>query len=378
MKKLKEEVVKRELLHRGYTLLSEYKGVSKKILCEKDGYWYYVKYYDIIYNKKPNKFGVLNPFIKHNILQLINDRKFNVKFIDYYIKEKNKRKRIYVKLLCSCGNVFIKTIDDMQRSNRNICCNKCSIGIRASKKQKSYSEIVSDFNAHGFYVIENQQHKNTQDKFIVMNKQGYKGYISYRHMMQGESFAIFSMKTNRDNFIYNARQYCIINKIPSYIIGLSKNRRWSRQGIVVQCSCGTKFETSISSFCSGKTRCSRCVCRQSKYEKIVSTFLKDNNIEYIFQYSVNGCKDTNLLRFDFYLPKYNAVIEVDGEQHFYPIKYSQYDTQEKCFERFQYIVKHDNIKTTYCNENNITLLRIAYTDIKNKQYANKIIQLTKK
>ena len=98
MKKLKEEVVKRELLHRGYTLLSEYKGVSKKILCEKDGYWYYVKYYDIIYNKKPNKFGVFNPFIDHNILQLINDRKFNVKFIDYYIKEKNKRKRIYVKL----------------------------------------------------------------------------------------------------------------------------------------------------------------------------------------------------------------------------------------------------------------------------------------
>ena len=33
----------------------------------------------------------------------------------------------------------------------------------------------------------------------------------------------------------------------------------------------------------------------------------------------NDCKRKNKLRFDFYLPKYNVLIEYDGMQHFKPI-----------------------------------------------------------
>ncbi len=63
------------------------------------------------------------------------------------------------------------------------------------------------------------------------------------------------------------------------------------------------------------------------------------------------------LRFDFYLPKYNALIEFDGKLHF--IDGCGLDGY---FERVQY---HDHLKNEFCKKNNIPLLRIPYTEVDN-------------
>ena len=67
------------------------------------------------------------------------------------------------------------------------------------------------------------------------------------------------------------------------------------------------------------------------------------------------------LRFDFYLPEYNTVIEYDGEQHFKPVERFG---GEKAFKTVQL---HDNTKTKYCEDNDIRLLRISYKDKNNIQ-----------
>ena len=64
-------------------------------------------------------------------------------------------------------------------------------------------------------------------------------------------------------------------------------------------------------------------------------------------------KDTlNPARFDFYLPKLNILLEYDGIQHF---KQGHWEPLEKIQER-------DAYKTQWCKDNNITLIRIPYTD----------------
>lgn len=60
------------------------------------------------------------------------------------------------------------------------------------------------------------------------------------------------------------------------------------------------------------------------------------------------------LRFDFYLPSDNVIIEADGEQH--------YDIQEW----FKIIQERDKIKTKYCIDNNIKIIRISYKEINDK------------
>ena len=109
-------------------------------------------------------------------------------------------------------------------------------------------------------------------------------------------------------------------------------------------------------------------CRESKGEKEVEKYLKINNIKYIRQYTFDNCRDKRKLPFDFYLPDFNICVEFDGALHFISVQYfggfdKLVDTQKK-----------DKIKTDYCKNNNIKLLRIKYDEnISDKMITLKLI-----
>lgn len=58
--------------------------------------------------------------------------------------------------------------------------------------------------------------------------------------------------------------------------------------------------------------------------------------------------------FDFYIPELNALIEIQGRQHFYPIDF--FGGEEK----FYYQLHHDLIKEKYCEDKGYKLIQIAY------------------
>ena len=68
------------------------------------------------------------------------------------------------------------------------------------------------------------------------------------------------------------------------------------------------------------------------------------------------------LPFDFYIPQYNLCIEFDGKQHFIPTDFKSNSTEEEKLKYFELVQMRDNIKTDYCKNNNINLLRIKYTE----------------
>lgn len=92
-------------------------------------------------------------------------------------------------------------------------------------------------------------------------------------------------------------------------------------------------------------------------EKIISEWLLINNFTFIPQHKFNECKNKRELPFDFYLTDYNICIEYDGVLH-YKDKFNN-------AEEFKETKKRDKIKTNYCKDNNITLLRIPYWDFNN-------------
>ena len=75
-------------------------------------------------------------------------------------------------------------------------------------------------------------------------------------------------------------------------------------------------------------------------------------------------KSCRKLRFDFYLPKQNTLIEYDGEQHF--IQRGRFGSG------FEALKRNDKIKNEYCRDNNIKLIRIHYKSPENELKSNLI------
>lgn len=100
-------------------------------------------------------------------------------------------------------------------------------------------------------------------------------------------------------------------------------------------------------------------CQESNGERKIRHWFLINNIEYIYQKTFDDCIDKKLLPFDFYIKKYNLCIEFDGRQHFEPVDFAG-KGKEWALKQFEIIKHHDAIKTQYCKNNNIHLLRIPY------------------
>jgi very-short-patch-repair endonuclease len=133
------------------------------------------------------------------------------------------------------------------------------------------------------------------------------------------------------------------------------------KGEIICNTCGNRFMQSMSIHTNRKCGCP--ACKFSKGERIISAWLKKHNLIFEEQYKFSDCRHKLPLPFDFYLPELNCCIEFDGEQHFQLMRYIKDKTKQ--LEAFQTIIFRDAIKTTYCEENNITLLRIPYYEFKN-------------
>ena len=94
-----------------------------------------------------------------------------------------------------------------------------------------------------------------------------------------------------------------------------------------------------------------------KGEVAIYEWLKNKSIEFAQQKKFDDCKDKHRLPFDFYIPSMNTIIEYDGIQHYKPI--SQFGGDSA----LAYTQRHDSIKTKYCEDNEINLIRIPYWDL---------------
>lgn len=117
------------------------------------------------------------------------------------------------------------------------------------------------------------------------------------------------------------------------------------------------FITSLANYeYNQKIRCGTCSQRISVPERTTRNILEKYDIKYLPEYKFKDCKDKRPLPFDFYLPEYNILIELDGEHHYHP-KWGD--------EQLKYIQNHDKMKNEYCENNNITLIRIPFWEFDN-------------
>jgi very-short-patch-repair endonuclease len=146
------------------------------------------------------------------------------------------------------------------------------------------------------------------------------------------------------------------NHIDPYKIsyGSSKKCWW-------QCStCDHEWCTIIDFRTNRRTGCPKC--QSSHLELETAYVLKSLGIDFIIQKVYSDCTDKRHLKFDFYLPKYNILIEVDGQQHFEIVTFAGVNDPGRDINDRH---RKDRIKNMYTETNTIHLLRISYSEIKN-------------
>lgn len=127
-------------------------------------------------------------------------------------------------------------------------------------------------------------------------------------------------------------------------------RKW-----LCQCQCGNQTILTSHILASGHTQSCGCIRSEnvSTWEMLIDETLKSLGVYFEKEKTFDDCRNTLPLRFDFYIPEINTCIEYDGEQHIKPIKYFGGE------DAFKVRVQNDEIKTNYCRNNNINLVRIS-------------------
>jgi len=222
-------------------------------------------------------------------------------------------------------------------------CPKCQNNYRPNNQEFIKKSKETHNNNYDYSLVD---YINSEVKVkIICSKHGIFEQKPCKHLKsQGCPKCAKNVKltiddiVNRSNIIHNYK-YLILDQ--EYINNRTK--------LTITCkTCNKTFSQSVDDHLRGKIGCDCYI--KSKGEIAISKFLFNQNISFETQKRFNNCRNTLTLPFDFYLSTYNIAIEFDGRQHF-NINTKFYTPE---------IEKNDKIKTNYCINNNINLLRIKY------------------
>ena len=177
--------------------------------------------------------------------------------------------------------------------------------------------------------------------------------VQYSNLIEGRSKSCGCLRKEiLSDDLTNKRFGSLVAKEPLY--NYSKQTTEESTYWRCDCDCGNSFITTAHRLKQGNTQ--SCGCLVSKGENKIKELLSVMNIEYISQYSFEDLVDKAPLRFDFYLPEFNILIEYQGKQH--------YESVEKWGgdESFKDRIRKDNMKRDYCNKNHLRLIEIPYWD----------------
>ena len=313
-----------------------------KIICKEHG----------IFESRPDnhincKTGC--PKCANNILYSTEDfiKKASIKHNNKYDYNKVNYKTAHKKIIIICpdhGEFTQKPSRHLQGDG----CSKCSGKYRYTNQEFIKKANIIHKNTYD-YSLTNYTKGGNKIKIICKEHgifeqkanshlQGFKCPICYndRRTYDTKTFIELSKLKHGDFYDYSLVEYIHSNK-----------------KVKIICPIHGEFEQNAGAHMRGVG----CLdCNASKGEKEIRLFLERNNIIFNTQHTFENCKNERYLPFDFYIPNINTCIEYDGLQHFKPIEYFG---GEKTLE----ITKaHDKIKTDFCENNSIKLIRIKYNE----------------
>lgn len=257
---------------------------------------------------------------------------------------------------CSCGSEFFATWNKFRSQNKRRC-NACAKKDQYKEKRLPMEAVIGTIESLGCEYVSGE-YKNQKSKLELRCSCGELFTVQYDNFVaQGTGLCpTCSVKLRARNQAYTVSEVAMI----AYAFGaelLSEEYDNAHEKLRFRCRCGQEFTTTLNCFLnSGKTKCSVCSRRESKGERAIREWLELHSVEFEAQKRFIDCGGNKPFPFDFYLPERNICIEFDGEQHF---------EESRLFKHYETTKAHDALKTKYCEEKGLNLIRIPYTDFDN-------------
>lgn len=245
-----------------------------------------------------------------------------------------------------CGRKYEAPASSFLRGKR---CRKCTNEIRGKSRMKSEETFTQEvFNLVGDEYRLLERYKGDRQPISILHTLcGHEYKVIPSGFLRGTRCPKCSIRYSPTDREFKDRVKKLVGN--EYIF-LGKYKKVAEKMKVVHTTCGYEYSVSPNGFFNGN-RCPSC--RLSKGEEKVRVVLEKMSVVYVREKSFQA---TGEKRFDFFIPKINAIIEYDGEQHYRPIEFFG---GKKTFEDTQ---KSDRIKNEFCKRNGIELLRIPYWD----------------
>ncbi|MFA5150860.1 MAG: hypothetical protein WC433_08215 [Candidatus Omnitrophota bacterium] len=250
-----------------------------------------------------------------------------------------------VDYICENGHEGNANFANLQQ---NKGCMKCRIIKNANRCRKSYENAIKQlYKKRPNWIFDPFEYKNVQTRIYYTCDKGHKHHATFLNIIKGRGCPFCSKYKIRRN--QEQAELYVQSLRPTWIFDpFIYKGAFTR--VYYTCEKGHKHSATINNL--GRYGCP--YCNESIGERIIETILKDKSIKYIRQYRFENCCSKRKLPFDFYLPDYNTCIEYDGELHFKCVKYFG------GIKAFRKTKMRDKIKTNYCKNNNIKLVRINY------------------
>ena len=329
-------------------ILGKYVGSNIKIKCrcKKDGYEWEVKPNDLLNGRGCPKCSGNASKTTEEFKQEMKEINSDIEILGEYVNSRTK-----IKVRCKIDGYEWQATPNGLLSGYG--CKKCAGKYKTTEDFKQeLKEINNNIEVLGEYI-------NNRTKIKVKcKKDGYEWKVKPNDLLNGHGCPKCSGNASKTTEEFKQELKEINNNIEvlgEYIGNKTK----------VKCKCkidGYEWEAVPNSLLSG---CGCPKCSESKGEKRIGKCLDNRNIEYERQYKFNDCRSKKELPFDFYIPSLNMAIEYDGEDHYMIFKRNKNESYEKAMNRFIGRKVRDTIKTIYCKENNIKLIRIPYTEYDN-------------
>lgn len=251
-----------------------------------------------------------------------------------------------IRLNCCAKNSFIDK-EELQRRSNEIFSEYRYIIIEIKENSKALIKCSKHKNEYPFDKTAFQTHE-----FGGCNK------CSQENNKRKPSMSFIKFKEKallvHSNYVYNEK---INNKF-------LKNQQ---ENVIITCKDHGDFNNNYLNHVKNQGgHCPDCKSLMSNNEKIIKKYFLDNHITYSYNKEFSNCKRIFNLKFDFYLPEHNLLIEYDGEQHFKHI--SKFGSIKK----FIALQESDQIKNEFAKKRGFNLLRIPA--LKSKEYLPKIEQ----
>lgn len=234
-------------------------------------------------------------------------------------------------------------------------CPKCGWEIFAGKMSKTKEELIDAFRkVHGDrYIYDKTENHGCNNLTIITCR--VHGDFKQRvgvHNNGGNCPECVQTRRRRRPSHHVDEVIDMFKKVHGDLYDYSKVR-YKNLGTRVKIVClkHGEFEQTPTIHLSG---CGCPKCATSRLATKVRVLLEQLDVCHDMEKQFEGCKDRGLLRFDFYLPDHNIVIECQGQQHYFPVDIfggkNQFRTQ----------CRRDQIKRDFCEKEGIPLVEVPY------------------